>query len=262
MLRCIALITVRNGLPYLERCINHLLAQDIAVCMIDHMSSDGTYEHCQTYQQQGLIELYRMPYRNGFELQVQLEYKQQLMGHLDADWFIHQDIDEMLYSPHPEETLQSGILRADQAGANCINFNEFVFLPYADEIAGADYFSTPHYYFFEPQHPRLMRAWKNNSQLTNCTSGGHLLKGNLQLFAEDFVLRHYMFTSQEHAFNKYAERRFAEAEIERGWHFNRLNIPSERLLFPPKNKLNKLSPRTDLDKSRPHRQHYWEWQDD
>jgi len=91
--------------------------------------------------------------------------------------------------------------RADESGANCINFNEFVFIPAEDEdFSNTDYAKLMlNYYFFQPSHPRLMRAWKRVATLENRTSGGHLLAGeNYKLYKNDFILRHYIALSALH----------------------------------------------------------------
>ena len=259
-MRCVAVIAVRNGRPYLQRCLDHLIAEGIEIAIIDNMSSDGSYEACLDYLSRGICALERLDYRGVFSLREQLQYKQKLTENIAADWIIHQDIDELLQSPRPGENLLSAIQRADRAGANCINFDEFVFLPYADEIRRADFFSSPYYYFFQPNYPRLMRAWKKSSGLSNIGTGGHRLQGDVIRFQQDFVLRHYIFTSQQHALEKYRQRRFSEQELAGGWHRNRLDIPTEKLLFPAKTRLKCLpAPESrTFDKSDPWSKHYWE----
>lgn len=259
-MRCIAVLAVRNGLPYLPRFLSELNAQNIEVAVIDHDSSDGSYDVCLNDLGHGVCLLERMPFTGVFSLREQLRYKQAVIDKLSADWIIHQDVDELLQSPTPGESLSEAIHRADTAGANCINFDEFIFLPYPDDIADADFFSSHYYYFFQPRYPRLMRAWKKNAGFNNFDTGGHLLQGDVVLFPEDFVLRHYLFTSQQQAFEKYSQRRFSEDEVSGGWHGNRLNIPPTMLIFPAKENLKKLASLNYpiFDKSEPWSKHYWE----
>lgn len=156
------------------------------------------------------------------------------------------------------------IARADVAGYNVVNFEEFVFLPIEPGSAKDEhaFFPFAHYYFFEPAKLRLMRAWRRESGFTNVDSGGHLLRGeDMRVAPENQVLRHYPFLSQEHAFEKYSERRYNEGELARGWHGNRIDIDNRLFAFPPPGELERLDDLAAraLDRSRPHKLHYWEW---
>ena len=121
-----------------------------------------------------------------------------------------------------------------------------------------------HYYFFEPNPRRLMRAWKRQAGLMWGDSGGHRLTGtDLRLATESLALRHYIFRDQQHAFSKYAKRRFAEWETRRlGWHANRIDQPVERFRFPPASMLETLpsAGARSISKRSPMTKHYWQWE--
>jgi hypothetical protein len=248
---------VRNGAEYAEKCITHLIENEIEVAIIDHSSDDGTYEICQTFSEDGLCFLKRIEYPGYFSWEDILKEKYQLTNEIQADWVIHQDIDECLESPIPELNLNQSIQFEDGRGHTVINFNEFVFLPYDESVS---FYESPYYYFFESYSPRLMRAWKKNANFSGMESGGHQLEGDINLSPTNYNLRHYVFTSQEHAFAKYSKRAFPKNETDKGWHRNRINIPLNKLVFPDKNRLNKISPSKpyELDSSNPWKKHYWE----
>lgn len=261
-MRCVALIAIRNGMAYLPRLLEHLAAQRVAAAIIDHGSEDGSARFCRGRLGREVITVESLDYDGTFSLRQQLQAKQALAERLGADWLIHQDVDELLQSPVAGETLSAGIARAAAAGANCINFDEFVFLPYPDEQSGDDPFGSRRYYFLQPSYPRLLRAWRHGLGLSNVASAGHRLQGApLRRFDEDFILRHYPFTSQAHALRKYAQRRFADHEIRQGWHRKRRAVPPGRFRFPAESRLKSLptAESVDFDRSDPRTEHYWHW---
>ena len=92
------------------------------------------------------------------------------------------------------------------AGWNTINFDEFVFVPPMGEDTAERrdfYREMLHYYFFEPEPGRLMRAWKNMPDILQ-VGGGHKLDGpGICRCPENFVLRHYPTLNLDHARQKY-----------------------------------------------------------
>ena len=61
-MRCVAVILVRNGVDYIERCIKHLIENGIEMAVIDQSSDDGTYEMCQKFMEDGVFLLKRIEY--------------------------------------------------------------------------------------------------------------------------------------------------------------------------------------------------------
>ncbi len=256
-MRCVAVIAVRNGADYAKKCITYLIENGIEVAVIDQSSDDGTYEICQEFKNDGLCYLKRVEFPGFFSLQDQLKQKYQLIDELQMDWVIHQDIDELLENPVAGISLKASIENEDSEGFNVINFNEFVFLPYDATIS---FYKSPYYYFFEPFSPRLMRAWKKSESFSGLRSGGHILEGDTHLSPRNYNLRHYVFTSQQHAFEKYSQRNFPKKETDNGWHKNRINIEKEKMVFPDKERLNKMDADKpyELNTSIPWEKHYWE----
>ena len=125
--------------------------------------------------------------------------RQAAVDAIDTDWILYVSADEIMHSYNAGETLSAAIERADTAGFDVIDFNEFVFLPiemdYMPDREGAQLLR--YYYFFEYERPRLMRARKKRLQVSHVEHGGHLLSGEpIRLSAESFALRHYMFRNQ------------------------------------------------------------------
>jgi hypothetical protein len=264
----LAFLAVRDEAGYLPRTLAHLAREGVAAVVLDNGSQPAARRQLEQLREAGLARaVLDLPWTGHFDLVAQLEAKARLVAACDADWVMHLDADELPHSGREGETLAAAIARADAAGCNAANFLEFVFLPLEDAGDAADgggFFPFRHYYHFAPARHWRMIAWRRDAGLSNLGSGGHLLHGDgPRLVPEDFVLRHYLFLSQQHAREKYARRRFSPAELARGWHGNRIDIPPARMQFPPAAKLHRLEriEQHALDASRPHRRHYWQWDD-
>ena len=208
--------------------------------------------------------IWTLPKTRTFNLTQQLEHKAQIASSLSHRWILHQDADEILHPQAPDQTLADIALEAEAAGANAINFDEFVFLPPSNQSVREE---TPHhaflnYYFFEPTPKRLMRLWRKGAGLKNLSGAGHHLNGDARLFAQSQVLRHYIGRSHEHLISKYVGRRFADEDLNKNWHSNRLGIRAENLDFKRLTNddfMRLPSPESRCFKrDRPHRKHFWQ----
>ncbi|HPQ94076.1 MAG: glycosyltransferase family 2 protein [Thiothrix sp.] len=256
--RAIAFIMVRDGGPYVEHCLTHLVKQGLEVAVLDHDSTDATYAICENWLDKGVCCLQHVPYRGHFSLREQLLLKQDLIRRLNPGWAVHQDIDECLEPPVGFSSLYEWIEVAEKENFNALNFNEFVFIPHV--AANEPFYNSRHYYFFSPWSPRLMRGWKCSAELSALETGGHVLKGDLRLFPDAGYLRHYLFLDQAHAYRKYGRRSFDASEVAQGWHRNRLDIPREALHFPEKSRLEYLPSLGSkaFNTHNPWKKHYWQ----
>jgi len=260
-MRIVALLTVRNEALYLERCIRHLFSQGIETCVIDNESTDATLEIAKKYLGRGVFRIETQPYEGYFDLVAQMRLKEKLSSEIEADWFIHQDADEIREAHAPYRTLREGILAVDREGFTAINFDEFVFLPTSDEesFEATDYVETMrHYYFFEPSPLRHIKAWKKTRQPVDLvSSGGHSANFvGRKIYSVNFILRHYICLSRTHAIAKYGtERIYSRQEIEqRGWHGPRARFNPSHLSFSPPRELKSIDGDT-WDKSDPWTKH-------
>src|SRR5262249_6230527 len=150
--------------------------------------------------------------------------KEELANTLDADWFLHQDADEIRQAPWPVP-LADAIQWVDQLGFNCIDFAVINFPPvdngFRQGMDPATYFSycAPGQSFDQLQR----KCWKATGQRVMLANrGGHDVEfPEKRIFPIQFILRHYPVRSQEHGLRKVLverRQRYRRAELERGWH--------------------------------------------
>lgn len=260
-MRITAVLCVRNEEKYLAVTLSRLVAEGLALAVIDNDSTDRTPDILDSFRH-AIVHRSRLPFRGCFDLTAQLAAKQRVYDELQTDWLIHCDADEVLQSPRPDESLRQGIERiADRC--NVVNFEEFVFVPTSAEESheGRDYCAGMlHYYHFAPEPRRLMRAWMASANLTQI-HGGHALTGpDVRVAPENFLLRHYPLLSLDHARRKYPTRVFASDDLAKGWHLNRTNVRADRVAFPPRDRLKSLRFADDreFDRTDAWRRHFWE----
>lgn len=262
-----AIVCVRNESRYLEGLISHLHDQGVDIAFIDNESTDGSREIIDSHLGKNVLSVRNLPYHGAFSLSDQLQAKAEVEKGLTHDWVMHVDADEILHPSTEGLRLTDVARRADAAGANAVNFEEFVFLP----PAGQDLtYKNAHldiklYYHFAPTFQRLIRLYRRAQGLDNRAAGGHRLKGNPIIYPQNQVLRHYIGLDQTHLLEKYIGRVFDEAELKKGWHGNRVGLTDKMLSldrFNPEmfDYLPKATSRSFL-RNRPRRQHFWSWGD-
>jgi glycosyltransferase involved in cell wall biosynthesis len=258
-MKTVALMTVRNEIFYLERCLRHLFSQGIEVYLIDNDSTDGSAELAKRFLGRGLLAIERLAYPGYFDLGSALDLSARLAREIEADWFIHHDADEIREAPPGWGTLADGIARADQEGYNALNFDEFVFVPLEnDNHENSDYVTAMrHYYFFEPAPFRRVNAWKKTGQPVDLeSSGGHQARFEGQrIHPQPFVLRHYPALSRGHLVQKYSSRHYAEKDLARGWFGARRNFDPGSAEFPDRARLKTVDSRPAWDRSDPWKRH-------
>lgn len=265
-MRILAIVAMRNEQHYVATCLDYLIEQGISVVVIDNDSTDASAAIARERLSKGVVMVDHYPYPGYYDWQGILTRKEEIRRQIPCDWCIHHDIDEIMESHRRKESLREAICRIDAMGYNAINFDEFVFLPEDDQVnyEGRNYYrEMKRYYFFNPKPLRLVRGFQNRSNFSNVASGGHVVSGDeLNIYPENFVLRHYISLSAEHARQKYLSRVYSSRELERGWHRSRANIDDESLVLPPRSQLLRYPyrPWQRFDKRSPRQTHFWEWE--
>lgn len=262
-MRAVAIVCARNEEIHIESALTDLIREGLNVVLIDHDSTDRTVERARAFLRRGLLGIERLAWKGTFALAEQLEAKWRVAEQVDHDWIVHADSDEWLSAPDTGQTLREGLAAADAAGYNCVNFNEFTFVPNpGEDVCVPDYRRRMrNYYFFENQYPRLLRAFKHRAGLDNRPGAGHLLAGDARRYPREFILRHYIALSEEHARRKYLERPFEPAELAQGWHLNRTLATAENLRLPSANRVSVLPhwASKEFDTGKRRDMPYWQW---
>ncbi|MBI4320854.1 MAG: hypothetical protein HY675_20370 [Chloroflexi bacterium] len=147
---------------------------------------------------------------------------------VDADWFLHHDVDETRRSPWPGVTLRDAIYRVDQEGFNCIDHTVLEFCPTDNGYPRGSNFEA-YFEHFSPEvspgtYPRV-NTWRKASQSVSLAwSGGHDARfDGRRVFPRRFLLKHYPIRSQAHGERKvFRERRprWDPTEKGDGWHIH------------------------------------------
>ena len=267
----LAVVCARNEELQIERCLRNLIGQGFDVVLVDHASTDTTYERAEAFLGHGLLRIEPLIWHGYFSLSEQLRCKRQILTSTHHDWIAHFDADEGPQAADGWANLQQVVQAADASGFNCINFDEFVMLP-PPQVPDRDPLEPfngefRHYYYFRPSHPRLMRLWRRDAGFSNLPAGGHLLHGaDLRCFPQDQLLKHYIVLSQQAALAKYLPRVFSPEDLERGWHGNRVSIRADgiRAYFASQEIDGRVrclpsSNSADVDRSAPQSTHFWDW---
>lgn len=237
-MRVVALLAVRNEERVLRRTLEHLFRQGVETCLIDDGSTDGSLEIAEAFRGRGVSRVERLDHAGSFNMPELMAVKERLAREIDADWFLHQDADEIREAPRPFATLQEGLTEMDRQGFNAVEFQEFVFLPTSDDASfeGQDFVAEMrHYYYFLPQPHHRLNAWKKTAAPVDLrTHWGHRVEFEGRRVAPvPFILRHYMALSRAHALGKYSGRIHSAQDIRhRGWKDARVSFQPDKLHLP------------------------------
>lgn len=262
-MRVVAILASYNERRFVGGCLDHFHEQGVETYLIDNCSDDETVEIAESRLGSGLIGIERFPRKDGvYDWHGLLGRKQELAGELEADWFIHADPDEVRLPPPGAGTLAEAFGSVDKQGYNAVNFFELTFLPTreAPDHDHADFQRTLRtYYPFCPSFPHQLTAWKARAAPSPdiASTGGHRVSfPGVRMFPASFPMKHYLFLSVPHAIEKYVHRRFAAAEVRRGWHGWRARIAPGDLRLPHAADLCLSNDDADLDFSEARQHHF------
>lgn len=234
-MKIIALICAHNEGDVIYHVIGDLVQQGIEVYLIDHCSTDNTFEQASKWLGEGLIHIERFPGDSGYsELnktmyvwQDILKRKEELAAILGADWYIHHDADEFREAPIPFMSLASGIRIAELLGFNAIDFALLNFRPTDNSFTpGGDVRESLRWFEWGEEFNSLqIKAWKNTGRPVDLTThAGHsVLFQRRWIFPLKFILRHYPIRNQRHGLEKVLKQRktrFLQEERDKGWHLH------------------------------------------
>lgn len=223
----VALVATYNEADVIGWVVRDLVAQGVAVYVLDDHSTDGTVEALAPLVGHGVLAVERLPPSAPptFSLTRIMRRKEALARELEAAWFINADADEFRESPWRDCDLAGAIARVDALGYNAVDFELLNFWPTHDGFRPGD---DPRQAFALYQRgddwDRVqIRCWKNlGVPVDLATSAGHdVAFPGRRVFPLRFLLRHYPIRGQAHGERKVLRERqprFDPAERGRGWH--------------------------------------------
>ena len=242
--RVVAFMHTFNEADIIRQQVLRLLAQGIEVHVIDNWSTDGTPEAIEDLRGNG-VTLERFPATGGsegFDLRSLLGRIEDAAATVAADWCLLHDADEVRQSPWLDLSLRNSLWKAQQAGANAVDFTRLDFRPVDDSFTPeADLPATLRYCEFtqESLAPPQVKAWRAPSLRPQlASSGGHDVGfPDRRIFPLNFLLRHYPVRSQRHGETKiFTDRqpRYRAEDVRAGWHHHYARIePGHSFLRSP-----------------------------
>ena len=247
----IAIVTAYNEEDVIRETVLDLVEQGCQVVFRDHWSTDGTYETIASLLTRcpDLLELERFPVGGPaphFELQWQLQHKEEIALRFPGRWILHTDADELRRTPVLGLSLREGLSLASACGCNRVSFTCLDFRP-VDHADSSDSDTLENrLQFFEHGtrggHFQQAKAWLQGAERVDlATSGGHIAHFlTARDFRYRFLLKHYPIRSQEHGMRKIVtERRLRYSPHERqvlNWHthYNKVDEHSNLTWRPEK----------------------------
>jgi hypothetical protein len=225
--RVVAIMSSFNEADIIGPSLDYWLEQGVRVHLLENWSTDGTDRIAAAREERG-VHIERFPPEgrgDHFQIGLYLRRKEELAKELDADWFIHTDVDEIREGPFPGGGIRDALHHAGRGGFNCVD-STFLDFPPIDEsfLPGGDFRS--HFRFWRPRSwpgrlPLQRKIWKKTRAAVNLTSsGGHDVSFHgRRVYPFHFLLRHYPFRSSQQASRKLFEDRNLDPDEYRatGW---------------------------------------------
>lgn len=286
-MRVVAIIATYNESRFLAVCLENYRRQGVEVVIMDNESTDNTRDIAEQYRGDPVIAIKRIPRNDCFEWGRVLAAKEHLAQSLACDWVMHADADEIRLPPPGYGRLRDAIVDVDRRGYNAINFMEYTFVP-VEEAPDHDHErfqeTMQWYYPFLPKWPNRLNLWKKQPAGIRTlawrmrlswrrkeilspvydlrSSGGHKVHfPGINACPDDFVMKHYLVLSRQHAYEKYTAKDFAKDEVRKGFHGWRAAGRSVQYRLPSAGDLRVCDGRTPLDPATPLTSHFPEWID-
>lgn len=258
--RVVALVAAYNEERFIETCLSHLFSQGIEVYLIDNGSTDRTVEMAEKFRGRGLIDIATFPRHGVYSWRPILQRKEELAHQIEADWFMNVDPDELRLSPRPGVSLPEAFKQVEDEGWNAVNFQEFTFTATREEPDHdhPNFVNTMKHYYAFGAGASQVKAWKKQPEKVDFSStGGHRVAfSGARVYPVNFIMKHYLMLSVDHAVRKYVEKTFDPREVETGWHVRRANLRREHLVLPSSSELLRFTSDEALNASSPRMSHF------
>ncbi len=205
-MKVLAILAAYNEERFLAGSIEHLASQGVGVHVIDNGSTDRTLRIAERYLGGGVVAIETLPRDGVYRWEAILRRKSEIAAGSEASWVMHVDADEIHLPPAGDRTLAEAFRRVEAEGFNAVDFQEFTFLPTAEEPDHDHprFRDTMRWYYpFCPFSPHLVRAWKRQeAPVALADSGGHeaAFPGR-RIAPVKFPMRHYLFATTRPRWN-------------------------------------------------------------
>jgi hypothetical protein len=226
--RVLAIVTAFNEADIIGDTTEYLNAQGIDICLIDNHSTDWTIP-VMVRKDNGNGYVTKGGSKDKYDWWTLLKKVENSIEHFqhDYDWIIHHDCDERRTSPWIGKNYKEGLYIVDQQEYNLINHQVVEFRPTDNDFKQGDSLED-YFQYVDPAAKDTcnnvqLKAWKTGDYKVDLKStGGHEARfPNRKVFPHRFILKHYPIRSQEHGERKiFKERkeRYAQSDLQRGWH--------------------------------------------
>jgi hypothetical protein len=258
--------------------LRNYLEQGVEVYLLDNDSTDRTKEIAATYLNENLIAIEQFPRGKYFDLKKVLRRKEAIAEELRADWYLHADADEIRLPPKGEGTLRTALEEVGSAGFNAVNFMEYTFVPTVEQpvhLPGTYLQTMKRYYPFARVYPHRVNCWKHQPKKASLAEhfselrrhrrwlvpgarlagGGHRIEfEGRRIFPHDFIMRHYIAISRDHAIQKYLKRQHTprNAQALHGW---RETAREDDFTLPTESEMRLYTCDADLNGADPLKEH-------
>ena len=240
-----AFVPVFNEADVLRACVEHHLANDVAVHLIDNWSTDGSWELARELAADERVTVERFP----ADKPSQTYDWAAILGRIEIlaatgahDWAVLADADEARVPPWPNRTLREALWAVDQHGFTAVDHTVLTFPPTDDTfVPGSDpqqHFDHAEFWTGPGCAPQI-KAWRRPPWPARLVpTGGHEAEfEGRRVFPFNFLDKHYPIRSQRQGERKiFGERipRWTAEERERGWHAQYDGaVPGDRFVRSP-----------------------------
>ncbi len=177
--RVISIMTASNEESIILPSLNYLISNGIEVFVINNGSNDATGDLARSLLGKGVIDVedfHSESLASSSQDERLLDRIVEISNTLKANWFIHQNANELRESPWPGTTLKDAIYYVNQCGFNCIDHAILNFSPVGDSFRpGLDFRAYYKYYEWGPalDQSRQVNVWKHLDQQVHLTHKGN-----------------------------------------------------------------------------------------
>jgi len=158
-MKLVGMMATYNDEDIIKEVIEYYLSQDVHLVILDHMSTDNTFDICDGFASAGKISLERYPSRM-WEWGSMKRALYDLALRQQPDWVLLLGSDEFIESGITDVTLSAFIEDVERRGYNIVGCDTFDFQITDDDLNEPPSIRQRMRYYTYRHCPLLFRAWK------------------------------------------------------------------------------------------------------